>query len=745
MKRVGNGISGNSGGNATAYRKLTRRERRILVKNGNTAGDWNDLLVCDGFLATAVHRSAFYGENRIGSHTEKFLSSGELRLPVGISNSTIISCCIGNNAAIHNVRYLSGYLIGESVMLFNIDEMTAPERGTSDADLEKELIWIAVANENGGRQIGSFAGMTAADAYLWSRNRDRSLFQKSLLKMTVKASREGVGLGGGGARIEDAARTEGDASGKGAASDARARVAHVAAGAGELARANETRRRGNAGCAAYARAAQAGAGCRVGDNSVLRSCRIVEEVQIGEWAHISGANFLKKLTVRSSAAAPTIIGEGTGLENGHIDLGCKILSGAKANNFCIGTNATLDLGARFIDSVLGDNSKISCCEVVSSLLFPFHEQHHNNSFLIAATIQGQCNVGAGATMGSNHNSRAPDSELSAGRGFWPGLCVNLKNPTKIASYCLVAKGSYHAEMHVPLPFTLISNDEKENKLQLYPGYWFLHNMYALVRNSWKLPDRDAKLNEWQQHEYDYLAPDTVEEVFTGLEILEQWIDRYSEGKERPQERMHIEPDGIERSSRGVVVLHVQSGYNAYKEIIHYYGIRTLLHYMRDNNCESFSALKDALGSVKRESWLNLGGQIFKKSDYQQIIANIEDGSISTWAELHRFYKRKADEYPLDKARHALASLLSLHKTDIALLTAGLWKEWIEAGVELQNEILSRTVRSRRKDYQNEFRRMMYDCDADMNEVVGDPDDNLCIKALEEETKELRRLAERFQN
>jgi hypothetical protein len=43
--------------------------------------------------------------------------------------------------------------------------------------------------------------------------------------------------------------------------------------------------------------------------------------------------------------------------------------------------------------------------MLSNLIFPGHEQHHNNSFLIAACIKGQSNMAAGANIGSNHNSR----------------------------------------------------------------------------------------------------------------------------------------------------------------------------------------------------------------------------------------------------------------------------------------------------------------------------------------------------
>ena len=67
-------------------------------------------------------------------------------------------------------------------------------------------------------------------------------------------------------------------------------------------------------------------------------------------------------------------------------------------------------------------------------------------------------MAAGATIGSNHNSRGPDGEIVAGRGFWPGLCVSLKHNSKFASFTIIAKGDFPAELNIPIPFSLVSND-----------------------------------------------------------------------------------------------------------------------------------------------------------------------------------------------------------------------------------------------------------------------------------------------
>ena len=136
---------------------------------------------------------------------------------------------------------------------------------------------------------------------------------------------------------------------------------------------------------------------------------------------------------------------------------------------------------------------------------------------------GQSNIAAGATLGSNHNSRANDGEIQAGRGFWPGLCVTLKHSCRFASFALLAKADYPAELDIPLPFALLSNDAARDELHVMPAYWWLHNMYALARNTWKFQSRDQRVSKAQHIEFDSLAPDTAEEMFRALELLERWV------------------------------------------------------------------------------------------------------------------------------------------------------------------------------------------------------------------------------
>src|SRR4051794_6104926 len=526
-----------------AYRQLTAYEIEVLVRNGNTSDDWNKILVSNAFNPELVKSCKFFGLVRIGKLEPYCLEFSDLKLPVGLYNSTIISCDFGDNVVIDNVNYLSNYIIGNEVIIVNVNELATSDHAKFGNGIIKEdepesvRIWLEICNENGGRSVIPFNGMLPADAWMWSKFRDdeQLLNQfKTFCDMEVDKRRGFYGI--------------------------------------------------------------------IGDRTVIKNCKIVKDVNIGTDAYLKGANKLKNLTINSSEKSKTQIGEGCELVNGIIGFGCRVFYGVKAVRFVMASHSQLKYGARLINSYLGNNATISCCEVLNSLIFPAHEQHHNNSFLTAATVLGQSNIAAGATIGSNHNSRSADGELIAGRGFWPGLCVSLKHNSKFATFSIVAKGDYPAELNIPIPFSLISNDVTNNRLVVMPGYWFMHNMYALERNGRKYADRDKRQEKIQFLENSYLAPDSVGEMAGAIKLLQEftgkaWFKRENTGREISQKEavlkgrqllddkdpvvheLEILADNFENTKRKVVLIKVMSAYHLFLELIQYHCINEILHFI----------------------------------------------------------------------------------------------------------------------------------------------------------------------
>jgi hypothetical protein len=504
----------------------------------------------------------------------------------------------------------------------------------------------------------------------------------------------------------------------------------------------------------------------VGDQCVIKNCRTIKDVKIGSHCYIRGVNRLENLTIRSSQTEPTEIGDGVELVNGIVGLGNRVSLGCKAVSFVLGDNSCLEYGACLIHSFLGDNSTVSCCEIRNSLIFPAHQQHHNNSFLIAACILGQSNLAAGATIGSNHNSRANDGEVLAGRGFWPGLCTSLKHPCRFASFVLLAKGDYPAELNIPLPFSLLNNNPSEDRLELMPAYWWLHNMYALVRNSWKFRQRDRRHTKTQHIEFDYLAPDTVEEILTAMGLIEQWVgkayaricgqkvghqhvqDLASMGRDllrtmqQTPHDLEVLAEDLERSNRRQVLLRPVEGYHAYEQMVFYYAVKNLIEYLEADPDASFSTMARTLAGERQKTWVNLGGQLITGPELDRLRSDIAEGRLDSWDQIHARYDQLWAAYPLARQRHAWATFCHLLGQRPS---RDQWLEALDRAASIQELICQRVYQSRKKDFDNPFRQATYRNAEEMAATVGTVDQDPFVMQIRKQTQDFVSRIEKLRN
>lgn len=684
------------------YRNLSTQEVSTLIANLNYSPNWENILVSEEFDPDQIKSCKFYGIVKIGNISPIYLEHKDLRLPCGIYNSQIINCEIGDDNAIHHVRYMSNFITADEVILLNINDMETSRYAKfgngilKEDEPEDKRIWIELCNENGGRPILPFDGMQATDAYIWTRNRHDKVLQSKLKEITVSSF-----------------------SNKG------------------------------------------GFYSEIGKQVVIKNSNMINDVIIGDYAYIKGVNKIKNVTIHSTETAFTQIGEGCEIVNGIIGYGCRIFYGVKAIRFILSSFSQLKYGARLINSFLGDNSTISCCEVLNSLLFPAHEQHHNNSFLCAALIMGQSNMAAGATIGSNHNSRSADGEIVANRGFWPGLCVSLKHNSRFASYSLIVKGDFLHELDIKIPFSLISTDVKNDRLIVVPGYWFLYNMYALIRNSKKFLVRDKRTIKNQHLEYDILAPDTINEMFNSLQIIEEAVgkclgdntsDYKTQGRnmlldENLKIKQEIFLENVENSKRKVVLLKVKESYQLFKQLIRHHAATQLMENFEIDNLDADQITQKIAGfkNSGRKEFENIGGQLVTKEKLQSLLENIKNDKLTSWKEIHKQYHKWSAGYKEEKFAHALAALAELSGKAIQDWSIDFIAELIEESIATQQWIFNEIYNSREKDYINPFRTMVYENEEEMNVVLGSLEDNTFIKTEEKVLEQYIQKAESLLN
>ena len=709
MVKVENGIGGRrsfTDEDLKNKRHLTDIEIQTLKANGNfdEDSDWQNIYVDDsegGFDPSLIAFSFFSGTVILGKVAKAILNYNDLYLGCGIRNSKLHDCIIGDTCVIDNVQYLDNYRIGDRVILFNIEEMCC----TYHAKFGNGILKKGEPEEH----------------RIWIGVANENEGRKILpFESMIPAD----------AYI----------------------WSHYRDDPALLQRFKELTEVGNTG--------ELDTYGLVENDVVIKNVSIIKDTKVCSAAYIKGAFKLKNITVLSSEEEPSQIGEGVEMVNGILGYGSKVFYQAIAVRFVIGRNCQVKYGARILNSVLGDNSTISCCEVLNNLIYPFHEQHHNSSFLIASTVMGQSNIAAGATIGSNHNSRSPDGEIFAKRGFWPGLCSDFKHNSRFASFVLVSKGSYQYELDIPYPFALVApGNNGSQKITIIPAWWFMYDMFAITRNKNKFLKRDKRIKKIQYIETDPLAPDTMQETMLALEriigltagYLKSIGNEYMENADTPEKQfqaakdfLHQNPeaeftldDAICQKKYGAVIFKPVQAYKMYRKIVKYFATRTLMEFCEDLNRDCLTL--DLLERIRKlplyTEWENVGGQIIPSQKIRELFDNIKNGSINNWDAVHQYYKLCECAYEQYKVRYALYLLEQLYSRPIEEFSVDLYRNITDDVSIVAYDIYNASLKSREKDYTDYYRSMVYRSETEMDTVLGPLEDNSFLRQLRTDTEQ----------
>src|SRR5690606_28899167 len=112
--------------------------------------------------------------------------------------------------------------------------------------------------------------------------------------------------------------------------------------------------------------------------------------------------------------------------------------------------------------------------------------------------------------------------------------------------------------------------------------------------------------------------------------------------------------------------------HAYANMQRYYAMKNLIKYMMDHPDYRYDQLCDNLKGERISNWVNMGGQLMPEAELDQIRAEIGSGTLTKWDDIHARYDLLWDRYPLDKQKHAYATLCRLYDTDC--LSSEQWED-----------------------------------------------------------------------
>jgi hypothetical protein len=130
---------------------------------------------------------------------------------------------------------------------------------------------------------------------------------------------------------------------------------------------------------------------------------------------------------------------------------------------------------------------------------------------------------------------------------------------------------------------------------------------------------------------------------------------------------------------------------------------------------------------EKYKWLNIGGQLIREVSVQDLYDRLKRNEIQSWEEVHQFYVEEGNKYDGLKEQDALLALsevtaTSFKRWNIAFLVdiLGQFKDIIEV-------FQAQFIRSRKKDFDNPFRLMMYENEQEMEAVLGSIEKDSFIK------------------
>lgn len=212
-----------------------------------------------------------------------------------------------------------------------------------------------------------------------------------------------------------------------------------------------------------------------------------------------------------------------------------------------------------------------------------------------------------------------------------------------------------------------------------------------------------------------------------------------EEKDKQVNKLEILAEGFENSRRETELMKVLPAYGIYKELITYYGVSQLVNFAIGEKIGSWEVFSQALPTdAKRNLWENVGSQLLPKISLDTLVKQIHSEKINTWDEIHEFYRKNGQLYKDQKLQHAFASLLEINKLTAKKFTKKLFKTFLDQAVATREWMTKAIYDSRAKDFHNDFRKMVYTSQKQMDKVLGKLDENSFIKQQADEFRQFKK-------
>ena len=163
------------------YKSIPESEIQVLLSNGCTCDNWNNIEIKYGFDPRKCRNVHFSGKVKLGLFNTSFIDGSGVTINSGIVNAQIHNCTIGDNVSIYNVSdYIANYTIKDDVVIRNCGRIN-----TEGFSSFGNGTMVAVLSEPGARAVKIWDKLSAHQAYIAAMYRHRPDAISKIEQMTM--------------------------------------------------------------------------------------------------------------------------------------------------------------------------------------------------------------------------------------------------------------------------------------------------------------------------------------------------------------------------------------------------------------------------------------------------------------------------------------------------------------------------------------------------------------------------------
>jgi hypothetical protein len=371
----------------------------------------------------------------------------------------------------------------------------------------------------------------------------------------------------------------------------------------------------------------------IGNNVRIMNTGVIENVRIGEYAKICGANRLKNGSINSNAEAPVYIGHGVICDDFIVCSGSHIDDGTMLTRCFVGQACKLGHNYSASDSLFFSNCQGENGEACAIFAGPFTVTHHKSTLLIAGMFSFM-NAGSGSNQSNHMYKLGPIHQGTLERGSKTTSDSYILWPARVGAFSLVmGRHSGHCDT-TNLPFSYLI--EKDDATYLVPGV----NLRSVgtIRDAQKWPKRDKRTdnNRLDFINYNLLSPYTIQKMFKGRDILLEL--RHASGELS---------DVYSYYNTKITNSALNKGIKFYETAIHKFLGNSLIKRLEGidfKNDEEIRARLRPDTPIGSGEWVDISGLIAPKTEIDYLLDGIERGEINRLKYINAEFERMHRNY-----------------------------------------------------------------------------------------------------